>query len=252
MSDRTVQQSKKKNNSSEYSGHRSRVRQRFIMNCFGGMLKYEVLEAMLMLALPRKYVKPLAKKLLDRYKTVLAVISQPQEELERFPGLGVNSAVALRMFFECMSFCLREQVSESNLLETPEELRNFVRMKLGVHCHECCMAVFLNSRNYLINYMMIAEGAVDNVLNYSRNMAELAIRFGASKILLVHNHPSGVCTPTQEDIEATAACCRAFESLGIEFADHLIVTPTECFSFVDNGLVLRNKRRGENHAEQYF
>ena len=249
MPERAEYQPAKKPNGNEHAGHRSRVRQRFLLNGFDGMLKYEVLEAILMQVLPRRDVKPLAKKLLDKYKTVLAVISLPQDELAAFPGLGENSAAALRMFFECMQYCLKEQSSERNLLETPEQLRNFVRMKLGVHRHECYMAVFLNSRNYLIDYMVIAEGTVDNVLNYSRNVAELAVKLCACKLLLVHNHPSGVCTPTQEDIDATGACYRALESLGIELADHLIVTPTECFSFVDNGLGLNCKYKGKGYEQ---
>ena len=248
MSDRAEMDLQKKRSAAknDNSGHRSRVRQRFIMNGFEGMLDYEVLEAMLMLALPRKDVKPLAKRLLAEYKTITGVISQPQSELEKFPGLGTSSAAALRMFFEGMKFCLKEKLCESNLLETPEQLYNFMRMKLGVHRHECSMAVFLNSRNYLVGYEMLAEGTVDNVVNYSRNMVELAVHYNASKMMLVHNHPSGVCAPTQEDIDATAASYNTLKSIGITLVDHLIVTPFECFSFLDNGLIFRKQSIGEN------
>ena len=85
-----------------HAGHRSRVRQKFLNNGFTGMLQHEVLEAVLMMVLPRRDVKPLAKQLLEGNKTVLEVISQPQHALEKIPGLGTNSAASLRMFFECM------------------------------------------------------------------------------------------------------------------------------------------------------
>ena len=227
-----------KSKSSDNAGHRSRVRQRFIMNGFAGMLKYEVLEAMLMLALPRKDVKPLAKQLLKRYSTVMGVISQGQKELEKFPGLGETSAASLRIFFECMRYCLSEKCAERQLLATTEDLRNFVRMKLGVHRHECCMVVLLNSRNYLVHYQIVAEGTVDSVFSYSRNTIELALTMGASKMLLVHNHPSGVCNPSREDINATKKYGQILAAIGIELLDHLIVTASECFSFVDNGMFL--------------
>ena len=234
----------KKTNGSENAGHRSRVRQRFLMNGFAGMLKYEVLEAMLMMVLPRRDVKPLAKKLLAEYGTVLNVISQPQIELEKFPGLGESSAAQLRIFFESMRYCLAEQCEKRSLLETPEKLRDFVRMKLGVHRHECCMIVLLTSRDYLIDYRIVAEGTVDKVLNYFRNIVELAVTRGACKLLLVHNHPSGVCEPSLEDIKATELCSQLLETMGIELLDHLIVTPSECFSFVENGMVLNGKTKG--------
>ena len=184
---------------------------------------------------------------LDEYKTISAVISLPQDELEKIPGLGTNSAASLRMFFECMRYCLAEQCCDRVLLPTSEELRNFVRMKLGVRHHECYMAVFLNSRNYLISYHVVAEGTVDNVLNYSRNVVEMALRKGACKMLLVHNHPSGVCAPSNDDIAATGECYWTLAAMGIELIDHLIVTPTECFSFQDNGLDLNCSFKGQNN-----
>ena len=180
---------------------------------------------------------------------MLEVISQSQSALEKVPGLGTNSAASLRMFFECMQYCLAEQCSKRVLLPSSEELRNFVRMKLGVRRHECYMAVFLNSRNYLISYDIIAEGTVDNVLNYSRNMAEMALDKGACKMLLVHNHPSGVCTPSNEDIAATGECSRSLATLGVELIDHLIVTKNECFSFLDNGLGLDGNITGEMNEQ---
>ena len=238
-----------KSGGNPHAGHRSRVRQKFLNNGFAGMLQHEVLEAVLMMILPRRDVKPLAKQLLEGNKTVLEVISQSQSALEKVPGLGTNSAASLRMFFECMQYCLAEQCSKRVLLPSSEELRNFVRMKLGVRRHECYMAVFLNSRNYLISYDIIAEGTVDNVLNYSRNMAEMALDKGACKMLLVHNHPSGVCTPSNEDIAATGECSRSLATLGVELIDHLIVTKNECFSFLDNGLGLDGNITGKMNEQ---
>ena len=249
MANRSGQPAAQDSEKNYNAGHRSRVRQRFINNGFAGMFDYEVLEAMLMMALPRKDVKPLAKRLLAKYKIVLNVISAPQDELEQFPGLGKSSAASLRMFFECMQYCLQEKLKNSNLLKTPEQMRNFVRMKLGVHRNECYMIVLLNSRNYLIDYSIVAEGTVDMVLNYPRNLATMALNMGACKILLVHNHPSGVCEPSQEDIEATKACCDALATVGVEVADHLIVTPTECFSFLDSGFKLKRQLQGGRLGE---
>ena len=71
-----------------HQGHRSRLRERFNLNGFSGMLKYEILELLLTLLLPRKDVKPLAKELLSRYNTITGVLSQPVSTLSQIPGLG--------------------------------------------------------------------------------------------------------------------------------------------------------------------
>ena len=108
MSDQSEQPPAKNRDIESYYGHRSRVRQRFINNGFAGMLKYEVLEAMLMLALPRKDVKPLAKNLLAKYKTVLGVISLSQGELEKFPEINFSVMPEMRDQESSGPRCCRE------------------------------------------------------------------------------------------------------------------------------------------------
>jgi len=77
---------KKEKTTPAYTGHRSRVRARFIRNGFDGMEDYEVLEALLMLVLPRKDVKPLSRSLLERFGTVSGVLAQPLYILKKFPA----------------------------------------------------------------------------------------------------------------------------------------------------------------------
>ena len=222
---------------SQYSGHRSRVRERFYLNGFGGMLDYEVMEALLINLLPRRDVKPLAKKLLDEFGTVSEVLAQPVRVLEEFPGLGKTSAIGLKIYSEIGTYCLQERCfRESNLLETPEQMYNFVRMKMGLLKHESYMIFFMNCHNRLIDYHYIAEGTVNYVYTYIRNIIELAVDCGAGKAVLVHNHPSGVCVPSNEDLHATCKLYAALKNVDVELIDHLIVTHDECFSFVQHGI----------------
>ena len=221
-----------------YAGHRKRIRMRFHRNGFSGMSKHEVLEAMLILVIPRKDVKPLAKKLIAKYKTVSDVLAQPVETLAKFPGLGMTSAIGLKMFQACTEYCLEEKCVQTNLLDNSRKLQDFVRMKLGVKFHESYMLICLNSRNYLIDYSIIAEGTIDRVHNYSRNIVEKALECHACKVVLVHNHPSGDCIPSDDDIKCTYLCFAATHSAGVELVDHLIVSRSECFSFLDHNMAL--------------
>ena len=215
----------------EYLGHRSRLRERFRRNGFSGMLTYEVLEYLLTIAIPRRDVKPLARELLRRYGTVTDVLSQPPEELAKVPGLGHTSSLTLSAFMECIRFCLAERLRGNDLLASPEAIASFARMKIGTLRHECYMAVFLNGRNRLIEWKIINEGEVDMVYNSPRNIIEIALGCGASKVVLVHSHPSGICAPSASDIDATRDLQQALAPLNIFLADHLIVTVREYFSF---------------------
>ncbi len=222
-----------------HAGHRERMRQRFQRSGFDGMLDYEVLETLLMMLLPRKDVKPLAKKLLMEFHTVSEVLEQPIERLEKFPGLGKSSAIGLKMINAASSYCLHERCFRNqHLLQTQEALINFVRMKLGLKRFESYMMIFMDPHHHVIEYKVIAEGTVNHVFTYLRNIVEMAMYNGASEVVLVHNHPSGVCTPSPEDLRGTVAISQALKNIGVILIDHLIVTHDEYFSFAAHGLQL--------------
>ena len=122
------------------------------------------------------------------------------------------------------------------MLNSPELIRDFARMKVGTLHHESYMVIFLNSRHRLIDYKIIAEGTVNSVTAHSRNIVELAVELKASPIVLIHNHPSGVCTPSDEDMLSTKLICDALNFMNISMLDHLIVSSEDCFSFAANGL----------------
>ena len=221
----------------EYWGHRSRLRERFRKSRFSGMLTYEVLEYLLTIALPRRDVKPLARELLRRYGTITNVLSQPPEELAKVPGLGDTSSLTLTAFMECMRFCLEEELPGRDLLQSPDDIVKFARMKIGTLHHECYMVIFLTSRNHLISWRIISEGEVDLVFSSPRNIVEIALNNFAGKVVLVHNHPSGVCVPSGQDVEATKELQAIFARLNVALADHLVVSAWEYFSFSMHGLL---------------
>ena len=230
---------KSNNEMSANAGHRQRVRERFVLNGFGGMYPHEVLEALLILLIPRKDVKMLAKNLLAAFHTVSEVLAQPLEILENFPGLGHNSAIGLKMFGAVGEFCLGEKCFRAGqVMNTPELIINFVRMKMGLMRHECYMLIFLNSEKHFVEYRVIAEGTNDCVFAYVRNIVEVMVMSRECRsVILVHNHPSGICMPSQHDIDATKRIKSALESAGVDMLDHLIVTHDDYFSFASHNML---------------
>ena len=211
------------------------------------MLKYEILELLLTLLLPRKDVKPLAKELLSRYNTITGVLSQPVSTLSQIPGLGMTSAVNLKVIFESIPYCLSEQMPHQDLLETPDVIANFARMKIGVLRHECYMVILLDGRNQLISWKILSEGEVNMAFHSPRNIIEFALDLHASKIVLVHNHPSGFCAPSEDDIKATADLYAALSPINLELADHLVVTAWEYFSFAAHQML--HSARSNSHEQ---
>ncbi len=223
----------------DYLGHRQRLRERFLLNGLEGMLDYEIMELVLTMVIPRRDVKPLARALLRKFGNVIGVLSTPIKTLEKFPGLGHSSATGLKIIFSTIQHCLLEKTRKRDLLEDKQEIRDFIRMKLGIHYRESYMLIFLDARNQLIDYCVIAEGTVDYVINYARNIVEETVLQNASKVIMVHNHPSGICTPSQEDIDSTYKIYAALDAIDVELFDHIIVCADDVFSFTEHQLSLK-------------
>ena len=93
-----------------YLGHRQRLRQRFLKGGADALADYELLELVLCQALPRGDVKPLAKRLIDRFGGFAAVVSAAPETLKQVPGIGEAGIVALKTVQAAALRLAREEI----------------------------------------------------------------------------------------------------------------------------------------------
>jgi len=107
---------------------------------------------------------------------------------------------------------------------------------MGSRRHESYMMLFLDINCRLIEYRIIAEGTVNYVIAYLRNIMEMAVEIGAANVILIHNHPSGICRPSDEDLATTREIRKALRTIEIDLLDHVIVTHDEHFSFFEHQL----------------
>jgi len=99
------------------------------------------------------------------------------------------------------------------------------------------MAVYVNSKNIVRGYEIIQEGTVDRAAVFPRQVMEKALSYKANGIILVHNHPSGDCNPSEDDKKLTRDIAKAGELLDIRLVDHLIVGKSGYYSFIENGIL---------------
>lgn len=209
------------------AGHRRRLRERFCRAGLGGLQDYEAVELLLSYAIPRRDVKPLAKELLRDFGSIEGLMDAPMHRLIDEHGMGMNSALLVKLIREICTKYLEQRVRDSDVLNALEDTENFVRMKLGGCQSETLMTIFLNSRNRIISYEL-TPGTVNHTTVYIRELAKRAVLCNATGVILAHNHPSGVCIPSPEDMQLTESVTRALATFGIKFYCHLLVTPFEC------------------------
>ena len=107
---------------------------------------------------------------------------------------------------------------------------------IGELSHEEFWVLFLNNSNKVISKSQLSKGGITGTIVDVRLVFKLALESGATGLILCHNHPSGNLKPSDADKEITKKLKRAGESLDVKVLDHLIITETKYYSFVDEGI----------------
>jgi DNA repair protein RadC len=215
-----------------HDGHRERLRARALNGGVEALPDYELLELLLFRALPRRDVKPLAKRLLERFGSLTATLSAPVEALTRVSiqdaagrklNLGRESALDLKLLHEAARRMGREELAKRPVISSWSALTAYVRTTLAHEPRERFHVLFLDKKNCLIADETTNEGTVDHAPVYPREVARRALELGASALILVHNHPSGDPHPSKADVDMTKAIVDAAKTLSIAVHDHLVV-----------------------------
>ncbi|MGI9534836.1 MAG: RadC family protein [Thermodesulfobacteriota bacterium] len=221
----------------QYSGHRERLRQKFLISGIGSLHDYEKLELLLTYSVPIKDVKPVGKNLIKKFKYISSVMDADIDELMDIKGVGAQSIILIKFVRDLLTTYSYENMVGSDYLNSPEKVVDFSKLKIGALKNETFLIIFLTTKNKVIDYKFLSEGTVDSVAVYPRRVIELAFKRYASGIIIVHNHPSGDTEPSQNDIELTKEIEKLSCSLDLRLLDHLIVSKNKYYSFSRNGLL---------------
>lgn len=219
-----------------YSGHRGRLRQRFLA-APDALPDYELLELLLATAIPRRDVKPLAKMLIDRFGGFAEVIDAPIEVLSACDGMGDASAAVLKVVRQAAIRLSRLSVLNRPVLTNWTQLQDYCTASMGRLPTEQFRLLFLDRKNVLIADEIQQSGTVDHTPLYPREVVKRALELHASAIIMVHNHPSGDTTPSKADVDMTRMVRDALRGVGITLHDHLIVGRKGTTSFKSCGLL---------------
>lgn len=156
-------------------------------------------------------------------------------ELRRFKGMGRSRAAAVTACFE-----LGRRSSGRDgrpVIDSPRSILSLVPSSVRTGKKEHFVAFYLNARSQLVHSETVSIGTLSASLVHPREVFAPAISSSAAALVVAHNHPSGDCTPSIEDKDATRRLIRSGELLGIPLLDHLIVAESSFFSFKEHGLL---------------
>lgn len=219
-----------------YTGHRRRLRQR-LSTSPESIADYELLELILFLVIPRKDVKPLAKKLLEQFSTLANLINADKEKLLGVKGVNENLYVSFVIARQLINRILKQQIINKNIISSWGALIDYLKASMGQLKLEQFRVIFLNKKNILIADEALSQGTIDQAIIYPREIIKRALFHEAGAIILVHNHPSGSSQPSKMDIDLTNKLVESCAVVNIAIHDHVIIAGNEYFSFKSNMLL---------------
>ena len=223
-----------------YIGHRQRLKERFLRSKGADMADYEALELLLTYAIPRRDVKPLSKSLIKKFGSFAGVITAPIERLYEVSGIKENSATLIK-FVEFASQKLSWQnlaFEDAAFISSTDSLIEFCRCTMGYSEVEVLRLIYVDAKLKVIETEVLQKGSVSSVNINPRDIVANALKKNASGVIMVHNHPTGDPRPSNNDVEATKRVKSACDAVGIALHEHLIITPSDFYSFAEHRLVV--------------
>jgi DNA repair protein RadC len=200
-----------------------RPRERLAEHGADALSNAELIAILLRTGLKGTNAVDVARQLVNQYRTLQALARASLGDLQRIKGIGRDKAVTLAAAFALARKMARELQSESPVLDNPENVVQLLRDQNLVKNVETFQILLLNTRYRLIRAEEISHGTRDTLLVDPGAVFKKAIEAGASAVVLVHNHPSGDPTPSDQDIKTTRDLIRAGKLLKIEVLDHIII-----------------------------
>ena len=217
-------------------GHRARLRQRLLGGGGDALLDHELIEYLLTLAIPRRDTKPLAHHLVATFGGIGPLLDAAPAALRR-EGLSEGTNGALRIAHATALRLLETRVEGRPVLTNWDSLGDYLHAAMAHSLIEEVRVLFLNAKNVLIANEALWQGSVDEAAVHVREVISRAMQLGATAIILVHNHPSGDPTPSNQDIRLTRDIVEAGRHMKITVHDHVIVATTGRTSLRAQGLM---------------
>ena len=219
-------------------GHRQRLQQKFLSKGADALTDYELLELILMKAIPRCDVKPLAKTLLAKFGSLDNVIRANPEELCEVKGIKDSAITIFQIIVQVAQRVSLQRLEQRPILSCWEQLQDYAAAQYMNEDVEKLYTLYLDGKLRLIKSEEHQSGTDEHVSIYPREIVKRALLLNAHAVILMHNHPSGDAHPSQDDIKSTRETKLALQAVNIRLEEHLIVGKNkQIYSFRAGGLL---------------
>lgn len=215
-----------------------RPRERLLHHGADALSSAELLAIFLRVGVAGKSAVELAQDLLIHFDgSVVRLGSATMDELCGVKGMGTAKAAQLKASFELARRALGEQMKERDAFNSPQAVRDWLKLRLGGLTHEVFMVLLLDAQNRLLQAVELFRGTLTQTSVYPREVVKLALAHNAAALILAHNHPSGLAEPSRADEFLTQSLKQALALIDVRVLDHVIVGSVATCSFAERGIL---------------
>ena len=179
--------------------------------------------------------RALAEELISECGSLANIAKLPASRLRMVAGLGAKRTERIQSAIEIGNRILSASRAVEESISSSEDVVRIMRPKLQDKKHEECWAIFLTNSNRIIESRCMSQGGVQATVVDHRLIVKRALELLSTRIIIVHNHPSGSATPSGADFDITKKIKEATSLFDIQLLDHIIISATESYSFKSNG-----------------
>ena len=212
--------------------------EKFLTNGALGLSDAELLAVILRTGSKQKTVVKLAQDVLCRGQwNLLNLYQLTLEELMEIPGIGQVKAIQLKCIAELAKRIAATSYRTNIEITEPVTIANYYMERLRHDTKEKLLLAMFDIKNRFIGDEVLSIGTVNSSLVSPREIYLRALQSQAIHIVLLHNHPSGDPTPSNEDVRTTIRVAECGRILGITLADHIIIGDNKYTSLREKGIL---------------
>ena len=204
-----------------------RPRERLLAEGPEGLSDAELLAIFLRVGVKGKSAVDLARDLIQHFQGDLHRLCTAEiVELASIHGMGPAKAAQMKAVFALTGRALGKQMQALDVLSSPNVVREYLKLHYGNLPYEVFVMLLLDTQNRLIKAIELFRGTLSQTAVYPREVVRTALLHNAAAVILAHNHPSGVATPSDADRTLTHQIQSALALIDVRLLDHFIVAGT--------------------------
>ncbi len=219
-----------------HAGHRGRLKDRFLKEGLSSFNQINALELLLFYCIPKQDTNEIAHRLLDRFGSFDKVVDAPIEELMEVKGIGHHCATFLKLIAHAHRYYQVSRSESEKILNRVEDYGAYLKNYLEDLTRETLFVLCMDAKCKVLCCEKVGEGGINSANVPVRQIVEIALKAGASTVVLAHNHPSGIALPSAEDVHTTHQLGRILRDVDVTLLDHIIVADKEFVSLMHSNL----------------